>query len=77
MASRHLYTTISNPEALRRYLPVEADQYMVAHPARINGIRITRRMEGGFDHEAPQTDADYRETLEGISIPVVSHEVGQ
>lgn len=74
---RHLYTTISNPEALRRYLPVEADQYMVAHPARINGIRITRRMEGGFDHEAPQTDADYRETLEGISIPVVSHEVGQ
>lgn len=75
--SRHLYTSVSNPEAMRRYDPAQYDQYMVAHSGRINGQHVSRRMESVFDRTPPETSGDYRSTLAGISIPVVSHEVGQ
>ena len=74
---RHLYTSTSNPEAMRRFLPGQYDQYMVAHSGQVNGQHVSRRMENAFDRIPPETAGDYRETLAGISIPVVSHEVGQ
>jgi hypothetical protein len=74
---RHLYTSLSNPESLRRFDPAQFDQYQVAHSGRINGQHVSRRMESVFDRTQPETASDYRSTLAGISIPVVSHEVGQ
>ena len=74
---RHLYTSLSNPESLRRFDPAQFDQYQVAHSGRINGQHVSRRMESVFDRTQPETASDYRSTLTGISIPVVSHEVGQ
>ena len=74
---RHLYTSLSNPESLRRFDPAQFDQYQVAHSGRINGQHVSRRMESVFDRTQPETVSDYRSTLTGISIPVVSHEVGQ
>lgn len=50
---------------------------MVAHSGQVNGQHVSRRMENAFDRFPPETAGDYRETLAGISIPVVSHEVGQ
>jgi hypothetical protein len=74
---RHLYTSTSNPEAMRRFLPAPYDQYLVAHSGQVNGQHVSRRMENVFDRLPPETAGDYRATLAGISIPVVSHEVGQ
>ena len=74
---RHLYTSLSNPESMRRYDPAQFDQYQVAHSGRINGQHVSRRMESVFDRTLPETASDYRSTLAGITIPVVSHEVGQ
>jgi hypothetical protein len=74
---RHLYTSLSNPEAVRRFDQAQYDQYMVAHSGRINGQHVSRRMESVFDRLPPETAADYRGTLAGITVPVMSHEVGQ
>ena len=74
---RHLYTSLSNPEAQRRFLPAQYDEYMVAHSGQVNGKHVSRRMESVFDQTPPETAGDYRGTLAGISVPVVSHEVGQ
>ncbi|MEU6261375.1 RICIN domain-containing protein [Streptomyces sp. NPDC047043] len=74
---RHLYTVSSNPEAMGAYLPDPEDQYMVAHSAKVDGVRMGRRLESTVDSEKPDTSRDYAATLAGIGIPVLSHEVGQ
>jgi hypothetical protein len=76
---RHLYTSTANnaAEASVGIKPYDGDEYYIAHEGRINGERIMRRCEMVFNHERPETCSDYRETLVGIGVPTISHEVGQ
>jgi hypothetical protein len=78
--SRHLYTCSTHP-----YTPGRNDDFYVSawgpeRPSPLTGIRWS----GGtvidwsrFNTEAPNTTFDYREAIEGIDRPVMSHEVGQ
>lgn len=76
---RQLYSSSANnaAEPGLGIKPYKGDQYYVAHEARINGERVNRRCENVFNKERPETISDYSETLEGIEVPTVSHEVGQ
>lgn len=76
---RHLYSAAANnaAEPVVGIKPNKGDQYYVAHEARINGERVNRRCESVFNNERPGTLADYSETLKGIDVPTISHEVGQ
>lgn len=76
---RHLYSAAANNAAEPRVgiKPNKGDQYYIAHEARINGERVNRRCEAVFNNERPETTSDYGETLKGINVPTISHEVGQ
>ncbi|ACL75354.1 sugar-binding domain-containing protein [Ruminiclostridium cellulolyticum] len=76
---RHLYSSAANnaAEPGLGIKPNKGDQYYVAHEARINGERVNRRCENVFNNERPETISDYSETLKGIEVPTISHEVGQ
>ncbi|MDF2985516.1 MAG: glycoside hydrolase family 2 sugar binding [Eubacterium sp.] len=76
---RHLYSSAANNAAEPEVgiKPNKGDQYYVAHEARINGERVNRRCETVFNNERPETLSDYSETLKGIEVPTISHEVGQ
>jgi len=76
---RHLYASVANNAAEPRegIKPGPADQYYVAHEARVDGKRIVRRCELTFNAERPETASDYGYTLHDISVPTISHEVGQ
>lgn len=75
---RHLYCTSSNngPEPSLMQRRVGSEDFLVS-PAKVNGEElILRRGEQVFS-KLPETDGDYRESLEGMPVPVISHEVGQ
>ncbi len=77
--NRHLYSAAANNAAEPRVgiKPNKGDQYYVAHESRINGECVNRRCEAIFNKERPETTSDYAETLKGINVPTISHEVGQ
>ncbi len=77
--SRHLYSAASNNAAEYSVgiKPNKGDEYYVAHEARMNGVRTLRRCEGAFNTEKPETVSDYTQSLAGIEVPTISHEVGQ
>jgi hypothetical protein len=72
---RHLYASISNPEAAAILDEVPGDDFAVAH----GSSKGRRRMHdnGGFTRAAPETVGDYRATMEGRPVPQIAHEVGQ
>lgn len=76
---RHLYSSAANNAAEPKVgiKPNKGDQFYVAHEARINGERVNRRCEAVFNNQRPETASDYGETLKGINVPTISHEVGQ
>ncbi len=76
---RRLYSAAANnaAEAGVGIRPNKGDEYYVAHEARINGERVMRRCEAVFNNEKPETISDYNQSLTGINIPTISHEVGQ
>jgi len=77
---RHLYTCSTQP-----YTPGRNDDFYVSawgpvRPSALAGIRWS----GGtvidwsrFNTDPPNTTFDYRDAIEGIDRPVMSHEVGQ
>ena len=77
--NRHLYSAAANNAAEPKggIKPNKEDQYYVAHEARVNGECVNRRCEAIFNRERPETTSDYSETLKGINVPTISHEVGQ
>lgn len=78
MDPRHLYSTVSNNglNCGPNPRPNESDEFFVNHNFLKNGKRMLRRCEDIFKRQ-PDTQGDYRETLENINIPTISHEVGQ
>ena len=76
---RHLYASNANLEAMRLFLPLEGDEFQVAHAARVDGKRYERRMGGYFNSERPNTLNDYSHTLKSPydQCPIISHELGQ
>jgi hypothetical protein len=65
---RRLYVCATRPSA-----PKPFDDYYVTHHTSKGWIRGSRR----FNLQRPCTQMDYREAIEGIELPVVSHEIGQ
>jgi hypothetical protein len=70
---RHLYATISNPEAGGYRDECPGDDFAVAHGSR----RGRRRMEPYFNRNTPETEGDYRNTMVDRPVPQMSHETGQ
>jgi hypothetical protein len=66
--SRHLYTCATRPSE-----PKPLDDYYVTHQTPKGWVRG----QGRFYDQTPCTQIDYRGALEGIKLPVVSHEIGQ
>lgn len=61
--NRHLYAGSANLEAMGRYLPLQGDQFQVAHAVKVDGKRFERRMGSYFNTECPNTAKDYSYTL--------------
>ena len=76
---RHLYASNANLEAMRKFLPLEGDEFQVAHAARVDGRRYERRMGSYFNSERPNTVNDYSHTMKSPydAMPVITHELGQ
>ena len=76
---RHLYASNANLEAMRKFLPLEGDEFQVAHAARVDGRRYERRMGSYFNSERPNTVNDYSHTMKSPYdvMPVITHELGQ
>jgi hypothetical protein len=71
--NRHLYASISNPEASSIEDEVPGDDFAVAH----GSAHGRRRMESAFNNEMPETFRDYRATTQNNPVPQISHETGQ
>jgi hypothetical protein len=70
---RRLFSATANPEAWGYYTPQKWDQFTVAHAWKDkNRKRHDRRLIGNGE-----TLTDFTESLEGLTVPIVSHEVGQ
>ena len=70
---RRLFSDTANPEAWGYYTPLKWDQFNVAHAWKDkNKKRHDRRLIGNGE-----TLTDFSESLEGLTVPIVSHEVGQ
>lgn len=71
---RHLYTTSTFTfEKGHGRHPEPEDQYFVTQWTDKGWVRG----QGVFDTEQPNFNKDYREATEGITVPLVSHEIGQ
>lgn len=77
--NRHLYAGSANLEAMGRYLPLQGDQFQVAHAVKVDGKRFERRMGSYFNTECPNTAKDYSYTLVTPynQCPIITHELGQ
>ena len=65
---RHLYTSTSAPDNMRR-----PDNYFVSAGPRWQNLRGDPRLE----KNPPSTDFDYREYVAKLDRPVIAHELGQ
>lgn len=71
---RRLYTTTTFTfEKGYGKWPVAADDYFVTQYTKKGWVRG----QGIFDTEAPSFDKDYSSAVEGLPVPIVTHEVGQ
>jgi len=70
---RRLFSDTANPEAWNYYIPLKWDQFNVAHAWKDR--KKARHERRGFGNG--ETLTDFSESLEGITVPIVSHEVGQ
>jgi len=52
------------------------DDYLVERALVRNGVKESLRGQGFFDG-MPKTDIDFSKTLQGITLPLITHEVGQ
>lgn len=72
--SRHLYTTSTFTfEKGHGTWPEVNDDYFITQWTRNGWVRG----QGIFNQEPPCFDKDYRTSLEGMQLPLVTHEVGQ
>ena len=70
---RHLFSDTANPEAAGKHIPFKYDQFNVAHAWKDKkNNRHERRLFG-----TGETVTDFSESLEGLKVPILSHEVGQ
>ena len=70
---RHLFSDTANPEANGTTLAQKWDQFLVEHSwYDKKGGRHERRGNGNGE-----TITDFAESLEGLTVPIMSHEVGQ
>ena len=76
---RHIYASNANLEAMRKFTPLNGDEFQVAHAARVDGRRYERRMGSYFNSERPNTVNDYSHTMKPPYdvMPVITHELGQ
>ena len=70
---RRLFSNTANPEAGGHFAPLKWDQFNVAHAWKDKNKR--RHERRGFGNG--ETLTDFSRSLEGVDIPIISHEVGQ
>jgi len=72
---RHLYTSASAPaQDQYRYWPaVKCDDYYITGLTKKGWVRG----QGIFDSQSPSFDKDYASELEGMPVPIITHEIGQ
>ena len=72
--SRHLYTTTSFTFAKGHGVwPEPDDDFFVSQWTRKGWVRG----QGVFNQYAPSFDKDYSNSIEGMTVPLITHEVGQ
>lgn len=72
--SRHLYTTTSFTfEGGHGDWPEPDDDYFITQWTRKGWVRG----QGVFDTQSPSFDKDYAASVEGMTVPLVTHEIGQ
>lgn len=71
---RRLYTstayTFQHPHGLR---PEPVDQFYITQQTTRGWVRG----QGFFNVRPPSTSFDFRDSLDGLSVPIISHEIGQ
>ena len=72
--NRHLYTT-STFSFINGKKPEKVDDYFITQYTNQGNEWI--RGQGYFEHRRPTTAFDYRAEIEGITVPTISHEIGQ
>lgn len=71
---RHLYTNTSYSfEKGHGDWPEKNDDYFVTQKTKIDWVRG----QGVFDSESPKFNKDYSLSVEGMPVPVITHEIGQ
>lgn len=70
---RRLFSDTANPEAWGYYTPMKWDQFVVAHAWKDKDKKRHDRRNIGNG----ETITDFAESLEGLTVPIISHEVGQ
>lgn len=72
--SRHLYTTTSFTfEGGHGSWPEEHDDFWVTQWTKNGWVRG----QGVFEAESPRFDKDYSFAVEGVPVPLITHEIGQ
>jgi len=71
---RHLYTsTTFSFQGEHGKWPEQVDDFFISQQTKKGWIRG----QGFFNQRKPATDYDFSDAVEGINVPVVSHEIGQ
>ena len=71
---RHLYTSTSYTFQKGHNLwPGKNDDYYITQYTKKGWVRG----QGIFDAEAPRFDKDYSTSIDGLPVPIISHEIGQ
>ena len=72
--SRHLYTTTSFTfEGGHGSWPEDHDDFLVTQWTKNGWVRG----QGVFEAESPRFDKDYSSAVEGMPVPLITHEIGQ
>jgi hypothetical protein len=71
---RHLYTsTTFSFQGEHGKMPEMVDEFFITQQSKMGWIRG----QGIFNANRPENTSDYRNSIDGILIPVISHEIGQ
>lgn len=72
--NRHLYTTttFTFEEGYGTH-PMDEDDFFITQWTRNGWVRG----QGVFEEQPPRFDRDYRTAVEGIGVPLITHEIGQ
>lgn len=72
--NRRLYTTTTFTfEKGYGTAPMAGDDFFITQWTRKGWVRG----QGVFEEQPPQFDRDYRSALEGVDVPLITHEIGQ